>query len=205
MKRCWGPRPNPIVRPTDATAVVATVGDHHHAHSRTPARAFTFTANAEALARELSTGAPQAASRRWVLMVSGDQAVLTCGVGTGAGEPVPPTFIAWLHARGLCRGCARSSLRDARLQGLFVYQHHGRTRAAPYERIAEPITPRSPDEVAHALGLQREALQRSVLPVSFAVKDRLQPIEYVPCTWSETVPWESEAGDRHGVSVAPKA
>jgi hypothetical protein len=51
---------------------------------------------------------------------------------------------------------------------------------------------------AAVLGLPLAALRESALPVRFADKDRLQPIEYVRCTWSETVPWESEAGEQYG-------
>jgi hypothetical protein len=89
-------------------------------------------------------------------------------------------------------------MRDPRLEGLFVYSHARRDRAAPYERVSEPAAPWSADEAAARLNLQIETLRRSTLPVLFTAKHRLQPVEYVPCTWSETVPWESESGERHG-------
>src|SRR5262249_43747404 len=131
MKRCWGPRPEPPAMPRQAQALTAEVAGHH-ASARSPARAYTFVTRADALGQELTRGAPQSATGRWAVLLHGDQAVISGGAGTTLGEPVPATFVQWLHSRGLCEGCARSSLRDSRVAGAFVYQHHGRARASPY-------------------------------------------------------------------------
>jgi hypothetical protein len=202
MKRCWGPRPAPPAPAPDVPALVAALGGRHATNADLPARAFTFVADANALATALRADAPEALARRWLFQAHDHRALLSTGRGTPGSEPVPPELSAWLHRAGVCHGCTRASVRDGRLGGCFVYQSPGRARAAPYERIGEPIEPWTVEQAAAALGLNPTALRASVLPVRFAEKDRLQPLEYARCTWSETVPWETEAGEQFGTDVS---
>jgi hypothetical protein len=197
MRRCWGPRPEPIAEPLPPEALREALLGRHGPLAR-PAPAYTFVADAEALAHALAHDAPPSAARRWSLTMHERDALVAGGLGSVQTEPVSAELLAWLHAHDLCRGCTRASLRDPRLQGIFLYQHQGRARAAPYERVGEPAEPGTVEQVAAALGLHPAALRRAPLPVRFTDKERLQPIEYVRCTWSDTVPWESEAGERHG-------
>lgn len=199
MKRAWGPRPEPplVQRAPDA---IAREIEGAHAQTKLPARTFGFLARARELAAALARGVPPALVRRWSLTLVDDARVLASLATSAEGphaEPLSVFAVQWLHVRGVCDGCLRASLTDHRLRGAYLYQHRVRTRATPYDRVGEPNAPWSIAEAAAALGLAPDALARSTLPLRFADKDRLQPIEYVPCTWSDTVPWESESGERH--------
>jgi hypothetical protein len=197
MKRCWGPRPEPTFEGYDPAGLVTSL-DGRHAHAHLPARHITFCADAERLVQAFQKQPPESASRRWNIVLHGGRIVASTSASAGDADSVQPSFIEWLHALDLCVGCARSPMRDPRLEGVFLYAHQGRARAAPYDRINEPPSTWTIDHAAARLGVQADSLRRSVLPVLFTAKPRLQPVEYVQCTWSETVPWESESGERHG-------
>jgi hypothetical protein len=198
MKRCWGPRPEPHFAAYEPDSI-ATVIAGRHARAHLPSRHFTFVADPERLVRAFEKTPPEAAARRWTLSLAASGVVVSAGHAPNHDdETIPLSLVQWLHTRDLCEGCVRSPMRDPRLEGVFVYAHARRDRAAPYERVGEPSVAWSLEQAAEHLGLQSEALRRSTLPVLFTAKHRLQPVEYVQCTWSETVPWESESGERHG-------
>jgi hypothetical protein len=198
MKRCWGPRPEPRFEPYTPERMAGAL-TRRHAHAHVPARHFSFSADPDRLVRAFESETPPFAARRWTLTMHEDRVVASTGIGTnGDEETVSTSLIQWLHTHDLCEGCARSPMRDPRLEGIYVYAHQGRARAAPYDRVGEPAAAWTLEEAASMLGIQPETLRRSSLPVSFAEKHRLQPVEYVQCTWSETVPWESESGEQHG-------
>lgn len=197
MKRCWGPRPAPIFTEFEASEVTRTLRDQH-VQAAVGSKAFTFTGDAHRIVDAFRHDPPDTAARRWRLRFDGETRLIATTDGGADEESVSPAFVEWIHARALCDGCAKSPMRDPRLRGVFAYAHQGRARATPYDRVAEPARAASVEEVARELGLAVDALRRSALPVSFSEKARVQPIEYVACTWSETVPWESESGEQHG-------
>ncbi len=196
-KRCWGPRPAPAFEPYTAPALADALA-RRHARSLDATRHFAFVADARALVEAFRSHAPAEAARRWAVSFDRGRAIVSTTAGHGDEPLLAGEFLAWLHDASVCEGCARAPMRDPRIEGVFTYAHQGRARAVPYERVAEPSVAWTVDQAAARLGLSIEALRGSVLPLVFAAKPRLQPIEYAPCTWSETVPWESEAGVQHG-------